>query len=462
MDDKPTRQVATDAQATAAAEIEEHQGMTAPVVGRPDTRRRLPSMRFLRDVRLPHALQNPLYRRYWWSQFVSLSGTWMQHVGISLVVLSLTTSAIAIGAINVAAALPLLIFGLAGGVMADRRDRRQILIITQILMAIYALIFAALLWTDSLEYWHILVLAVLAGTTAAYELPASQAFVPELVSREDLPEAIALNSAVFNATRIVGPAFAATAIAAFGLASAFLLNAMTFLVVIWVLFSFRGLIVRRPKPPKQAGSSALRAGLGYVRSREDLVGLVLLTGVLSFLIFPNAIVLMPLYIKDVLGADDSWVGIMLSVIGVGSLVGSFVLLRGNKLERAAGKRLRIGLTGLVVGLAWLALVRDPLVAIPGVAILGFSFSLTNSQIQTRVQQITPDGLRGRVLSIVSLAFNGVMPFSTIIVSGSAELVGQPIVLAVCSTLAAAASVYLWRRYVWQAFEPAELPLVAPL
>lgn len=425
--------------------------LTAPQVGRPGERRRFPSFRFLRDVRLPHALQNPLYRRYWWSQFVSLSGTWMQNVGSSLVVLSLTSSAIAIGGINVAAALPLLIFGLAGGVMADRRDRRQILIVTQALMAVYALAYAALIWTGTLEYWHIILLAVLGGLTAAYELPASQAFVPELVDREDLPQAIALNSAVFNATRIVGPAIAATAIAAFGLASAFIINALSFVVVIWVLLTFRGLIVRRPTPPKQAGSSALKVGLGYVRSREDMMGLVLLTAVLSFFVFPNAIVLMPLYIKEVLGSDDSWVGIMLSVIGVGSLIGSFALLRGSRLERAAGRRMKTGLVGLVVGLAWLSIVRDPYLAIPGVAILGFSFALSNSQIQTRVQQLAPDELRGRVLSIVSLAFNGVMPFATIIVSGSAELVGQPIVLAVSSASSAAGAWYLWRRYAWQAF-----------
>lgn len=427
---------------------------TAPVVGRPGAPRRFPSTRFLRDVRLPRALQNPLYRKYWWSQVVALSGTWMQNVGSSLVVLSITTSAVAIGALNVAAALPLLIFGLAGGVMADRRDRRSILIVTQGLIALYALVYAALIWTDVLEYWHIVALAVLAGTTAAYQLPASQAFVPELVDREELPEAIALNSAVFNATRIVGPAFAATAIAAFGLASAFVINAAALLVSMGILLTFRGLVVRRPKPPKQAGSSALKVGIGYVRGREDLIGLVLLTGVLSFLVFPNAIVLMPLYIKEVLGSSDSWVGIMLSVIGAGSLAGSFTLLRGSKLEDAAGRRLRMGLIGLVIGLMWLAVARNPYLAIPGVAVLGFSFSLTNSQIQTRVQQIAPDDLRGRVLSIVSLAFNGVMPFATIIVSGTAEIFGQPLVLAVCSVLTALGSWYLWRRYAWQAFVPA--------
>lgn len=426
---------------------------TAPVVGHPGARRRVPSLRFLRDFRLPHALQNPLYRRYWWSQFVSLAGTWMQNVGSSLVVLSLTTSALAIGGINVAAALPLLIFGLAGGVIADRYDRRKILILTQALFSLYALGYAVLIWSDRLHYWHIIVLAVLGGITAAYELPASQAFVPELVGREDLPEAIALNSAVFNATRIVGPAIAATMIAAFGLASAFLINSASFLVVIAVLVSFRGLVVHRPKQVKQAGSSALRVGIGYVRSREDLLGMVLLTAVLSFLVFPNAIVLMPLYIEEVLGAGASWVGIMLSVVGVGSLTGALTLLRGSKLEDAAGKRMRIGMIGLVIGLAWLAVAWNVWVAIPGVAILGFSFSMSNSQIQTRVQQIAPDDLRGRVLSIVSLAFNGVMPFSTIIVSGAVELVGQPAVLGACAALTALGSWWLWRRYAWQAFVP---------
>ena len=426
---------------------------TAPVVGHPGQRRRKPSFRFLRDVRLPHSLQNRLYRRYWLSQFVSLSGTWMQNVGSQLVVLSITTSAVAIGALNVAAALPLLLFGLSGGVIADRYDRRKILIVAQALIALYALGYAALIWTDTIEYWHIVVLAALAGTTAAYQLPASQAFVPELVDKEDLPEAIALNSTVFNATRIIGPALAATAIAAFGLASAFMLNAAGLVFSILILLSFRGLVVHRPKRPKQAGSSALRVGLAYVRSREDLLGLVLLTGVLSFFVFPNAIVLMPLYIKEVLGGGDSWVGIMLSVIGVGSLVGAFTLLRGSKLEDAAGKRMRHGMIGLVVGLAWLAVAWNVWVAIPGVAVLGYSFSMSNSQIQTRVQQLAPDDLRGRVLSIVGLAFNGVMPFSTIVVSGAAEVFGQPAVLGICAVLTALGSWWLWRRYAWQAFVP---------
>lgn len=426
---------------------------TAPVVGHPGQRRRVPSLRFLRDARLPHALQNRLYRRYWFSQFVSLAGTWMQNVGSQLVVLSITTSAVAIGALNVAAALPLLIFGLAGGVIADRYDRRKILIAAQGLMALYALGYAALIWTGVLEYWHIVALAAFAGTTAAYQLPASQAFVPELVDKEDLPEAIALNSTVFNATRIIGPALAATAIAAFGLASAFVINAAGLLFSIWILLSFRGLVVHRPKRPAQAGSSALKVGIAYVRSREDLLGLVLLTGVLSFLVFPNAIVLMPLYIKEVLGGSDSWVGIMLSVIGVGSLTGALTLLRGSKLEEAAGKRMRHGMIGLVIGLAWLAISPNPWVAIPGVALLGYSFSMSNSQIQTRVQQLAPDDLRGRVLSIVGLAFNGVMPFSTIFVAGAAEVLGQPAVLGICAALTALGSWWLWRRYAWQAFVP---------
>ena len=131
---------------------------TAPVVGRPGARRRVPSLRFLRDVKLPRALRNTLYRRYWLSQFVALAGTWMQNVGSQLVVLSITTSAVAIGALNVAAALPLLIFGLAGGVIADRYDRRKILIAAQGLIALYALGYAALIWTD---------------TAALMEIPAS-------------------------------------------------------------------------------------------------------------------------------------------------------------------------------------------------------------------------------------------------------------------------------------------------
>ncbi len=413
-------------------------------------RRFAPSLRPLRDLTLPHALQNQTYRRYWLSQLVSLTGTWMQSVGSTLVVLTLTTSAFLVGFVTVVASLPMLLLMLFGGVIADRYDRRVILIATQSLLAVFALAYAALVALDVIAYWQILVLATLLGITASFELPASQAFVPELVSREDLPQAIALNSAAFNASRLVGPAVAGASISALGLASAFIFNAVSFLFVIAVLVSLRGLVIhRRSTVPGRAGG--LREGLRHVRDRDDLLGLVLLTALLSFLVFPCASVLLPLYVSDSLGGGPGWVGAVLSVTGAGSLVGSLTLLRGSRQERAADRRLRIALVGLTFGLVWLSLAQTPLVAVPGVAVLGFAFAMGSSQIMTRVQQLAPEELRGRVMSIHGLAFTGTMPFATLLVTGAAELLGEPIVYAGAAILTAAGAFLIYRRFAYQAF-----------
>lgn len=426
---------------------------TAPRVGRPG-KLRTPTLRPLRDIRMPHALTHVAFRRYWLSQIVALAGTWMQSVGIQLVVLSLTTSAFLIGAINVVSALPLLLFSLGGGVLADRMDRRRILITTQSLLGVLSLFYAWLIWSGRIEYWHILVLAAFAGTVAAFDLPASQAFVSELVPMRELPQAIALNSASFNSTRIVGPALAAVAIGALGLVSAFLVNAVTLLAPIGTLVRLRKILPKR-EIPKTGGSGigALKEGLRYVRSEEGLMGLILLQGTISFFVSPNLLVLLPLYVTNVLGGGDSWVGIALSAMGGGSLVGALVLLRGSRLESAAARRLTIALGGLCLGLGWVALSQSPLMAIPGIMISGFSFSMGNSQIMTRLQQSAREEMRGRVMSLNSLAFNGVMPFSTLGISGLAQFFGLHLVMGLSAALLALGAVYLWRRYVWKAFIP---------
>jgi MFS family permease len=430
---------------------------TAPQVGQPG-RLRTPTLRFLRDIRAPSALQNPPFRRYWLSQIVALAGTWMQAVGQQLVVLSLTSSALAIGAINVVSAIPLLLFSLSGGVIADRFDRRWILMVTMSMLGVLSLVYAWLIATDRMEYWHILVIAAITGTVVAFELPAGQAFISELVPRDDLPQAIALNSASFNSTRIVGPALAATAIGALGLASAFVVNAFTLLAPIGTLARLKKFMSPRPRMAKgSSGLGALKDGLRYVRANEGIMGLVVLQGTISFFVSPNLLVLLPLYVTDVLGGGDSWVGIMLSAMGAGSLVGSLTLLRGSRLESAAARRLRIAIAGLTIGIIWIALAQSPLMAVPGVMIAGFAFSSGNSQIMTRIQQLAPDELRGRVLSLNMLSFNGVMPFATIGISGLSQVIGQHVVMAASAMLLGVAGVYLWRRYVWMAFQPTEVP-----
>jgi len=414
-------------------------------------RRWLPSLSGFESIHLPDALQNHNFRRYWTSQIVSLAGTWMQNTGSTLVVLSLTTSAVAIGTINVVSSLPMLLFSLFGGVVADRVPRRKILMTTQSLLGVISLIYAFLIFSGQIQFWHILVLAACSGTIASFELPASQAFVSELVRRDDLPQALALNSASFNATRTIGPAMAGVVIGILGTAAAFIINAFTLLAPISVLVSLKGRIKETPTVRRGSGLAQLKEGIGYIRRTDEVLGLILITTIFSFFVFPNLLVLMPLYVDDVLHGGDNWVAAMISILGIGSLVGAITLIRGSRLESAAGRRLRTSMAGLTIGLLWLALSPNPWVAVPGVLIAGFSFSTGNTQISTRVQQLAPDEMRGRVLSVNSLAFNGVMPFATMIVSLLAESIGQHIVMGACAVLLAIGSFLIWRRYAWKAF-----------
>ena len=392
-------------------------------------------------IAVPPVLRNRAFRHYWLGQVVSMTGTWMQQVAQSLVVLSLTTSALAIGAVGIAGSVPLLLLTLHGGIVADRYDRRRILLAAQATLAVLAATFAVLIAGGGVAYWHIVVLAVLLGTTTAFELPAGQAFVPELVGSEELPQAIALNSAAFNAARLVGPALAGVAIATVGLAAAFAANAVSFLAVIAVLLGMRGHRVR----PRDVPPSALRAmgqGIGYVRSQPQLAGLIGLAGATSLLVFPHVTVLLPLYVTGVLGAGSGWVGGMLSCIGFGSLLGALTMLKAGRSSRGARRRIGGAAAGMALGLVGLAVARDPLAAAPVAVLLAFCMSLGMAQVATTIQQLAPDELRGRIMSVYALAVTGTTPLAVLVVSGSAEAVGQPWTLLACGVAYAAGTAVL--------------------
>ena len=396
---------------------------------------------------LPPVLRtNRTFRRYWLSQIVSLTGTWMQQVAQGWVVLTLTSSALAIGAVSIVGSLPMLLLTLTGGVVADRYDKRQILIGTQTVLGLLAGVFALLVATDAITYWQIVLLAILLGITAAFEMPASQAFIPELVDRDEMQEAIALNSAAFNGSRLIGPAMAGLLIAVVGVAAAFAANALSFLAVIGVLLSMRGRAVARHGVPGNVGS-AMREGLVYVRARPVLIGLIGITGLTSLLVFPNLAVLMPLYVTEVLGVGPAWLGIMMSCSGGGSLVGSLALLRGQRTVADAKRRIRMSAIGVTIGLLGLAAARSPILAMPAVIVLSFSLSLGMAQIATRVQELAPDAMRGRVMSIHGLAFTGVMPFAVLLVSATAEGIGQPATLLSAAVAYALLAVILYALFV---------------
>ena len=430
---------------------------TTPTVGNPGAFAPAFRRQALLDIHLPHALQQAPYRRYWLGQIVALMGIWTQNTAAQLVILSLTSSAFLIGAINIVSAVPMLLLMSVGGVMADRFDRRRIIMITQCSIASISAIWAVLIFTDRIAYWHVLVLAAIAGTIVSFDLPSGQAFLAQLVRREDMPEAIALNSASVNATRMIGPAMAGILIGILGTAVAFLSHTLALVIFVVVIGSLRKLL---PPPTRSTGGptgiTALREGFALIRKSDELFGLVLTTALFSFLAVPALLVLMPLFVTDVLGGGNGWVPAMTSIFGMGSLIAAITIFRASRSEVEAGRRLRLTSAGLCVGLLCLAFSPNPWFAIPGVLISGCSFEMGLIQVQTRLQQLAPDHMRGRVLSVNGLAFNGVMPFSTLSISAASMVLGLPIVIGGCALALAGGAFLVWRRFTWKAFAPVEV------
>ncbi|MCC2668041.1 MAG: putative transporter, partial [Armatimonadetes bacterium] len=263
-------------------------------------------------------LRHREFALFWGGQAISLIGTWMQTFAQGWVVANLTKTALALGFVNFLMAVPTLLLMPIGGVLADRMERRQILIYTQWLMLVLALVMGVLVSTGRLELWHVYLIAIPTGIATAFELPAYQSFYPQLVEKDDLPQAISLNQATFHGARIVGPALASGFVAIWGTAAAFYANAGSFLAVI------AGLMLIRRRPPassdrKSSTRNFMGEGMRYVRERPELQALLGMTAITTLFIFPNLAVLMPFYAKHILHTGASGLGWIMGISGGGSL-----------------------------------------------------------------------------------------------------------------------------------------------
>jgi MFS family permease len=366
------------------------------------------------------------FRVVWLGQAISMTGTWMQAIAQGLLVLELWDSALGLGIVNFANALPGLVVMLFGGVLADRADKRRILLVTQVVMMLLAAALGVLVLTDRVEFWMVVVAAAMLGIAFGYDMPAYQAFLPELVPPDKIGQVVALNSSTFHGTRMIGPAMAGAIIGAFGLATAYFLNAASFIAVIFSLF-----IVRYRPQPRPAGSQVgtfegLKEGLRHVRSRPHLAALLWLTALNTTLIFPIVAVLTPFYVKDVLDAGPGTLGLLWASSGVGSLAGAMALIWWPSQSRAG--RIWLAVLSAPVGLAVMALTRDASIAIAIQIVLSFSFSSQLGIIAMMMQESTPPAYRGRVMSLNGIAFNGTVPFAALTASGLTAGVGLPVVM----------------------------------
>jgi MFS family permease len=381
------------------------------------------------------SLNEPNLRLYFTGLTISQVGSWVQLVSLPWLVLHLTHSGTMLGITYAIQFLPILLFGAWGGVIADRYDKRRLLLLTTTLLGLCALVLSVITLLDAVAIWSVIVLAFLLGTVAALDNPTRRSFVPELVPPEELTNAISLNNAVFTAARIVGPSIAGILIATVGIGWCFMVNAASFVAVIVVLVMMKTDEIRASVPLARA-KGQLRAGIRYAWN-EPLVRLaILMTFVIGTLTF-NYQVVLPLLAKRTFDAGPGAYAVMFAATGVGSLIGALV---SAHLARVSGRLMAVSAIafGLTMGLAAVApsLLIEYIVLVPmGVAAMVF-FSMANAAVQERADA----AIRGRVTALFSVAFLGSTPIGSPIVGQISQQFGARVGLAVGATAAAVTGV----------------------
>lgn len=371
------------------------------------------------------SLRTRNFRLYFGGMCVSLIGTWMQQIAMSWLVYELTGSVLLLATVTFMAQIPILIVTPFMSVFVDRFDRRTILLLTQTLSMVQALLMAALTLTGLIRVWHILVLSLFIGCINALDNPTRQAFYPSLVPRENLSNAIALNSAVINGSRLIGPAVGGVLIGLFGEGLCFLLNGISYVGVLAALLMMR--LERRTATGNHANMlSDIREGFQYVSGSIPIRALLLLMSVVSFFGLP-LMTFIPAYTKDILGGESELLGFLLSCIGVGSF-GAAIYLAARKSVVGLGKV--IVLAGLLLGISLIVLscVRDSwaaaLVCIPA----GFAIIATVASINTLLQTLSDEDKRGRVMGYLAMTFTGIAPVGSMVLGALEHHTGLPAII----------------------------------
>ena len=372
------------------------------------------------------ALAHRNFRLFFFGQGISLIGTWMQSVALGWLVLEITNSPFAVGLNQALRSLGVLVFTLYAGVVVDRVDKRRLIVWTQVLQMLEALLLALLVWTKTATTWQVMVLAVLFGIVSAFDIPARQAFLVDLVGRDNLMNAIALNSSMFNAARIVGPAVAGVLIGATGVAMCFLLNGVSYLAVLAGLFALRLPRFER-RIQEHSAWVGFRESVTFIRSDARVFTIVILVAVFSVFGFPF-LVLMPVVARDVVHTSARGYGLLMAAVGVGAMLGALALA-------LAGRRVKQGMALLQSGAAFAVLLiafaaaRSFSLALPLLALAGCAMIITTALANTMLQTVVPDPLRGRVMAFYAFVFVGLAPLGAFQAGLVAEHRGAPISIA---------------------------------
>jgi MFS family permease len=405
------------------------------------------------------ALQHRNYRLYWTGQLVSLIGTWMQSVAQGWLMHRLTESALMLGLLGFMQFLPVLLLSLWAGVIVDSMDKRRLLLFTQAAFLIQAVLLAAAVSTGIVKPWMVLALAFVFGTINALDLPARQSFVVDLAGKQDLSNAIALNSAAFNVARVVGPAIAGILLATVGEAGCFWINAVSYVAVIASILCMD--LAPRPgiRFVLRRAVDAMTEGVRYANSVRPLHNLLTLLGVTAGLGF-QYMILLPVYAREILKADARAYGILVSAFGLGSLVSAAWMTR--KQDRWALRRnIFIGLFSGAVGMGIFAWSRTLPLSVAMGFVAGFGLILYVATTNTLIQITTEDRFRGRIMSLYTLMFVGTAPIGALISGTIAQHFGAPVATSVSALVLLGGALWMMRRLrvlaAREAVPPAPIP-----
>ena len=358
------------------------------------------------------------FRLFWIGQTVSLIGTWMQSVGQGWLALQMSNSAFIVGLVAAAGSLPILLFSLYAGVLVDRLDKLRIVTIAQVLLSIEAAILWWAVWSGRITIPLLVALAAINGLISAVEIPARQSLIVELVGRDDVVDAVALNSGGFNLARIIGPSIAAAVIASAGLAWCFGINALSYIAVIGCLIA-----VKLPKFVRVEGRpraiQEFREGIAYMRSRREVMGLIGVIAIYSIFGF-QYLTLMPVIARDVLHTNASGYGLLVTFVGIGAVAGALTLAALSTRVRR-GRLFTVSALSFATLLLIFSVVNERHVASAVLLLLGLTMLLNGALANGILQSVVPDELRGRVMAAYVFVYVGFTPIGSLLLGAFARV-----------------------------------------
>lgn len=392
----------------------------------------------MRTISLLRSFRHRNFRLFFSGQFVSMTGTWMQNTAQMWLVYRLTKSPVLLGLVGFFGQAPVLFLGLVGGWAADRFDRRRVIVLTQVLAMIQAFLLAALTYSGHVRVEQVMVLALFLGTVTAFDMPARQSFVVRMVGPEDLPNAIALNSTLVNASRMVGPAAAGILVGLSGEGVCFLVNGVSYLAVI------AGLLLMR-LPPEQARLASgnfrrtLREGVGYAARHPEIRRLLFLLAVVSLAGMPF-MVLLPMFADGIFARGPQGLGWLTCAMGLGAVMGA-VLLAGRRNGEGIGGTAGRGAVLFGAGLMLFAVSRSYGLSLALAAVAGAGMMTSFASANTRMQSLTTEAMRGRVMSLFGMTFMGVAPLGSLLAGLLAKRAGAPFAVFTGGVACAAGGVF---------------------